>query len=547
MPRSGSRTTSGKRSRSGCITCKIRRVKCDESRPSCTRCLASGRTCDGYASSTTAPQSRRALAHAVRLLHVAGPASRVLGEPVAADDAACFDFFRHCTSSMTGSVLPAPFWERLVLQMAWGEKAVWRVVVALGALHRRWEYSNSRTAAAAAARQREGPDAIVRFTKQAASHYYGAISLAKEIHAPETLAVLSAALAAAAPLAGLWSETQVHINAGLRLIHGAAPHTIPRGLAETLDRLDLQAMFFEDVRAPYVYMSGADHSHLANAPRSAVPWSGTAFISLDDAALVIFRLMRFFMLAAAAAEQGALDLAGLEAAVARSSADAARWEAALSAFLVSRPSRVPEGEERMVLVMRLYHTTLQQLLTAGIVGSETRWDRCLGLFVRGVELAEEVARTTPSAMPFFMSLEPGVATPLFLTAVRCRHPVVRRRALGLLGRMNRQEGIWNCGAAGRVAEQCVLVEEEGLEVGLPLRMEEGELRRLMEGWEGVGVVDGEGWAEVWPGGWPNVPESKRLLQTSLLVDVDKSVIELSIYVTGEDGMGTAARTVSIDI
>jgi hypothetical protein len=70
----------------------------------------------------------------VRLLHVAGPASRVLGEPVAADDAACFDFFRHCTSSMTGSMLPAPFWERLVLQLAWGEKAVWRVVVALGAL-----------------------------------------------------------------------------------------------------------------------------------------------------------------------------------------------------------------------------------------------------------------------------------------------------------------------------------------------------------------------------------------------------------------------------
>ena len=113
---------------------RIRRVKCDETRPACNRCTTSGRTCDGYASSTTAPQSRRALADAVRHLQVAGPASRVLGDPVAADDAACFDFFRHCTSSMTGSVLPAPFWERQVLQMAYGERAVWRVVVALGAL-----------------------------------------------------------------------------------------------------------------------------------------------------------------------------------------------------------------------------------------------------------------------------------------------------------------------------------------------------------------------------------------------------------------------------
>lgn len=505
----------------------------------------------------------------MRLLHVAGPASRVLGEPVAADDAACFDFFRHCTSSMTGSVLPAPFWERLVLQMAWGEKAVWRVVVALGALRmfwlccfcsggdvltvvdRRWEYSNSRTAAAAAARQREGPDAVVRFTKQAANHYYGAISLAKEIHAPETLAVLSAALAAAAFLAGLFTDTQIHINAGLRLLHDpAAPASAPPGLAQTLDRLDLQAMFFEDARAPYVYLSPADHAHLQSTPCGAIPWpDGGTFSSLDDAALVIFRLVRFFMLAAAAAEQGAMDLAGLEAAAARLSADAARWEAALAVFLASRPpARVPEGEDRMVQVMRLYYATLQQVLTAGIVGPETRWDKCLGLFVTGVELAEEVARTTEAAMPFFMSLEPGVATPLFLTAVRCRHPVVRRRALGLLGRMNRQEGIWNCGATGRVAEQCVMMEEEGLGVGLPLMMEEEALRGLMGGWDGVGVpVDGEGWAPVWPGGWPNVPESKRLLQTSLLVDVDASVIEMTIYVTGEDGMGTAARTVTIDI
>lgn len=421
----------------------------------------------------------------------------------------------------------------------------------LTVVDRRWEYSNSRTAAAAAARQREGPEAIVRFTRQAASHYYGAISLAKEIHEPETLAVLSAALAAAAFLAGLFSDTQVHINAGLRLIHDPALLSVPPGLAQTLDRLDLQAMFFEDARAPYVYLSPVDNAHLQSSPCGAIPWpDGGTFSSLDDAALVIFRLVRFFMLAAAAAEQGALDLAGLEAAAARLSADSARWETQLAAFLATRPpprAGDGDGEARMVSVMRLYHATLQQVLTAGIVGPETRWDKCLGLFVMGVELAEEVARTTEAAMPFFMSLEPGVATPLFLTAVRCRHPVVRRRALGLLGRMNRQEGIWNCGATGRVAEQCVMMEEEGLGVGLPFVMEEEELRGLMAGWDGVMPVDAEGWAPVWPGGWPNVPESKRLLQTSLLVDVDASVIEMTIYVTGEDGMATVARTATIDI
>ncbi|KAJ5694052.1 hypothetical protein N7536_004464 [Penicillium majusculum] len=34
--------------KSGCMTCKIRRVKCDEEKPQCRRCISTGRKCDGY-------------------------------------------------------------------------------------------------------------------------------------------------------------------------------------------------------------------------------------------------------------------------------------------------------------------------------------------------------------------------------------------------------------------------------------------------------------------------------------------------------------------
>ncbi|RDL37040.1 uncharacterized protein BP5553_04473 [Venustampulla echinocandica] len=36
------------KSRNGCVTCKIRRVKCDEVKPWCERCTSTGRKCDGY-------------------------------------------------------------------------------------------------------------------------------------------------------------------------------------------------------------------------------------------------------------------------------------------------------------------------------------------------------------------------------------------------------------------------------------------------------------------------------------------------------------------
>lgn len=34
--------------RTGCLTCKIRKVKCDEGKPSCLRCTSTGRKCEGY-------------------------------------------------------------------------------------------------------------------------------------------------------------------------------------------------------------------------------------------------------------------------------------------------------------------------------------------------------------------------------------------------------------------------------------------------------------------------------------------------------------------
>ncbi|KAI8716456.1 hypothetical protein NCS52_00939500 [Fusarium sp. LHS14.1] len=34
--------------RTGCITCRIRKIKCDEAKPSCHHCTSTGRKCDGY-------------------------------------------------------------------------------------------------------------------------------------------------------------------------------------------------------------------------------------------------------------------------------------------------------------------------------------------------------------------------------------------------------------------------------------------------------------------------------------------------------------------
>jgi hypothetical protein len=46
------------KTRTGCKTCKRRRVKCDESKPACRRCMKFGITCDGYEAEVMPPQRR---------------------------------------------------------------------------------------------------------------------------------------------------------------------------------------------------------------------------------------------------------------------------------------------------------------------------------------------------------------------------------------------------------------------------------------------------------------------------------------------------------
>ncbi|PTB35219.1 hypothetical protein M441DRAFT_74442 [Trichoderma asperellum CBS 433.97] len=50
MPYSKRNIQGGTKVKTGCATCRIRRIKCDENKPFCRKCVNTGRTCDGYES-----------------------------------------------------------------------------------------------------------------------------------------------------------------------------------------------------------------------------------------------------------------------------------------------------------------------------------------------------------------------------------------------------------------------------------------------------------------------------------------------------------------
>ncbi|KIW68112.1 hypothetical protein PV04_04079 [Phialophora macrospora] len=154
--------------RTGCRTCKSRRVKCDETRPACLRCMKAKYICEGYSISLTGvegsasetrtqphqdqPQHWSQLQHSHVVHHHHHPRPRDirpadsscfyrtlqtladLSEP----DSQAYDFCRRHTVHDMGTHHLARFWTRTVMAASHGEPAVLHALLALSGAHRHY-------------------------------------------------------------------------------------------------------------------------------------------------------------------------------------------------------------------------------------------------------------------------------------------------------------------------------------------------------------------------------------------------------------------------
>ncbi|KAI8630380.1 hypothetical protein F5Y19DRAFT_484257 [Xylariaceae sp. FL1651] len=126
MPRSGF-----ERVRTGCRSCKVRKVKCDEGRPECRRCRTSGRTCAGY--QTPQPGSFSWS----ELLRIRP--SIIADSSATSAELQSLDFFRCIVApALVGSVA-SNFWTSSVMQQAIQQTPARNAVLAISALYRRFD------------------------------------------------------------------------------------------------------------------------------------------------------------------------------------------------------------------------------------------------------------------------------------------------------------------------------------------------------------------------------------------------------------------------
>ncbi|ORY61258.1 uncharacterized protein BCR38DRAFT_310326, partial [Pseudomassariella vexata] len=117
--------------KSGCRTCKTRKVKCDEGRPACARCLSSGRVCQGYGiwggGNTSLDLVR------------SGPIKHVLSTitPESKDELCCLEWFRGRTAVKLQGPFGSSFWGSLVIRASLEEPSIFCAMQALRSVHKR--------------------------------------------------------------------------------------------------------------------------------------------------------------------------------------------------------------------------------------------------------------------------------------------------------------------------------------------------------------------------------------------------------------------------
>ncbi|KAF2237836.1 hypothetical protein EV356DRAFT_520347 [Viridothelium virens] len=501
------------RSRTGCKTCKTRRVKCDEAKPACKRCTNTGRRCDGYDQvqsarySLNAGAAKSSRASSISPTQASTDAPLLLRSPrfggdLDRDEKRALAFYQECTSSKTTEVVNDDFWGTIVLQFSLLEPAIRHGLLALSALH---EQSVSGGSGAKGLRKSD------RFAfRQYSLAIVGAKNLVGRVNSAANsteflkVLVMSAILTCYDNIVGNYERAQTHLRSAMKLIRyknpagfcssststqgDASVHRINEMMAvkNTLLQLDFQAMTFSDASAPYPHLiQGQDD--IEDLPEEFQDQN-----SAPEALSSIISLFRFMFHISVQAKATPISPSNLEHRKITLTARFTRWATFYAPLLTPIPRTPPsdiENANAILLVQIYYHTSIT-LLNPIFSPSEYSWDTHIKTFMTVLALSERlVASTFPSSSPIVQTessksawnpftFNIGLTIPLFLLAFRCRHPLLRRRAMELLSVRDRREGMWRSRAAAEVAKRIIALEEEGIENMVKSERDIGEEKRV---------------------------------------------------------------------
>ncbi|KAF2447399.1 hypothetical protein P171DRAFT_407518 [Karstenula rhodostoma CBS 690.94] len=490
----------GSKVRTGCLTCKSRRIKCDETKPACLRCTSTRRLCDGYGESG-AKQPKRS-SHNVASLLQNTPVTQSWPE----EGLPYLEFYYHCAIRTLSNRFDNNFWSRTVLQMARSEQCIRHALVALGYLAKT-EPGNLKHAHARLKQQ-----------DQKLNLYYSKAVGSLVERLAEPLCTVEIGLVACLLfvciefIRGNFMTAFTHLHSGLKILselptirtHGLCPRT-PQQISPKADTVRFSAsngllnetlipMFMRNITPAMLF--GAPIEDLFEIPIPDPSIFDIPFSTLYDLQMSSFQLRNasalfarkmattIFIKVPLTPEDFAQQSQLLEAHHA--------WFRAMQKL--EQAAFLAHEDEIMAAALKLGYYSTYILIDCAMSLRQVNFDAHLDYFKainhnakiildsmgivtpplpvssgtrRGLSrkyasaLKAAGSRNTTAGVHF--TFEISVVPPLHFVATRCRHPLVRREAVALLKTNPPREGLWDVDTHIAVAERVIAIEESVLD------------------------------------------------------------------------------------
>ncbi|KAM3075666.1 hypothetical protein ACMFMG_007799 [Clarireedia jacksonii] len=452
----------GRKVKTGCGTCKIRKVKCDEARPSCQRCSKTGRKCDGYSSDIMI--SSHTSKNLIDLIH------RIpVYIPGNAEEKRGFDFFLRNTAAELSGYYDSSFWGKLILAASAQKSSLRHAVIALGALHE--GFSRERLMPSALSTESQEAQFALNQYAKALGELRRSLSSGKE--EPLTALMSCILFVCFDSLRGQFKSAMVHLESGLRILRdirksSTVNHIIEDNIAPLFMRLSMQSIIYVEARSTPDKATFARQLTDVSAKEVVI---SEEFESLEEARNALnqtgdglFRAFYMWDADLPITLQSTESLAMFDKYMPQMSL----WNLAFEKFMVSKNKNLTSREIQGAALLKVHHTTLKIMTSALPDNSDTRplfkavtSNRFLE-FVDNFRIIINLSRPLIAAAeqekkngksPITFSSDFGLVGPLYYVCINCPIVSIRTAAMELLLRFPRREGMWNSVMIAQMIQQ----------------------------------------------------------------------------------------------
>ena len=467
---------------------RIRKVKCDEGRPTCHRCISTGRICDGYGIWDGDGENlhrHRACVTGMRDKRVIPrlPASISIPFSDNTEEKEYFEWFK-CRSAtkLPGSFI-SRFWDTLLFQASLNEPAVSHAILALSSAHKGAIVNADDQTKVTSAPSEQERFALKHYVK-AINHLQPCFSVKDRTSFRVTL-ITCIAFVCLEFLRGHFKIAQAHLQNGLQILIEAEmlsndnigilqskPHqeSTDDWIIEAFSRLHLQVELFK-----YTFQ------HPCLVLQVTSPQSPTlVFHSINDAWQQLGQILNRVFLLTHHARQQALSqhrstqypqaLPELQQQI---QIDLARWLDRYESFKNTIPHDSSIEEKKAYQGLPTYHTMATIMAATCLTPTnESIYDSHTSQFLLLIKQLTHLrtlaspAQILPAGDMSRSIIDMGWIPPLYYTAIKCRVHRLRVHAIRLLESTSHREGIWDAKAVACVARKVMEVEERGFYKGV---------------------------------------------------------------------------------